>query len=606
MSNWDRFGAAAGKSVSDSALGIGQVLSSDLANLVMPIPGFATRALGKRYGLPQKIQAQIDENKKLDAPLMATKAGLGGYAAGTLAQMVGPGIAARGTAALPLVLPRTILGNALQGATVGALQPVASDESRGVNTAVGGLLGGFGATVPAVVGAGYRAAKGLLAPFTESGARSAAAKVVTGFAEDPARLLTPQQSAIPSVQRTLAEATLDPGIAQLQRTVAAREGAVFDSMRRSNNAARVGEIRKFAGDENTLAAAEASRKAKTSGARDAAYQEGGAFDAAQATARQADAQQAAAEVARVQAENARLRSLGLPGSAPAPTAPEVTSGVDGLLGDIGSIVASRNGNLAVQPTLASVSSAIKQGGDSFAGLVNSRDYIDALLTGKAGDASKAAKAATRELMQIKGRLDEEIASRAPSYPDYLRSYQAESAPINRMQVGQELLRRTSAGQLDTPTGVETLLPAQFGRQVRGLDRLAQQATGFKKAQADKILTPQDMSTIGAVNDDLGRQYYAETAARGPGSDTFQKLMTQGDVLGAVQEMGIKIPYAGAFQMLGKAGKERVNRQLVSILADPQSAQSVLAKASQNDRRVIENVLRVTGGRLGVVSTAVAE
>lgn len=67
-----------------------------------------------------------------------------------------------------------------------------------------------------------------------------------------------------------------------------------------------------------------------------------------------------------------------------------------------------------------------------------------------------------------------------------------SKPINRMQVGQTLLRDSQGSILDPVTHQYRITPAAFGRQVRNLDEAAQRATGFGKAKAQDILEPSDM------------------------------------------------------------------------------------------------------------------
>lgn len=79
-----------------------------------------------------KIQADIDEAKHLDAPLMGTGAGKVGNAIGTGAQ-------------LALVPASGIFGGAALGGAYGALQPVATGDTRAENAesgAVGGAVGG--------------------------------------------------------------------------------------------------------------------------------------------------------------------------------------------------------------------------------------------------------------------------------------------------------------------------------------------------------------------------------------------------------------------------------------------------------------------------------
>ena len=133
----DRFLSGAGKAVSDMGNGV--------------------RQIGAMVGIGDsaKVQADIDETKKLDKPLMDTGSGMAGNIAGNVAAAVLPaGALARGAqgvgalrtanAARAFVNPTTYMGAAGAGASLGALQPVASDESRAVNAglgAVGGTLG---------------------------------------------------------------------------------------------------------------------------------------------------------------------------------------------------------------------------------------------------------------------------------------------------------------------------------------------------------------------------------------------------------------------------------------------------------------------------------
>ena len=105
--------------------------------------------------------------------------------------------------------------------------------------------------------------------MTAKGAEKRVAETLRREAVDAAALSRAAPSAIPGVQRTLAEESLDPGIAILQRGVFARtpEAAVTRS---NNNAARVAALRGFAGDDAAVGAAEAARNAATKPLRDQA------------------------------------------------------------------------------------------------------------------------------------------------------------------------------------------------------------------------------------------------------------------------------------------------------------------------------------------------
>lgn len=91
------------------------------------------RGAGQMLGI--KSQADIDEARKLDAPLMQTGAGVAGNMTGTIAAAV-PAMMVPGA--------NSVVGAAALGGAMNALQPTAADESRLKNTAVGAALGGAG------------------------------------------------------------------------------------------------------------------------------------------------------------------------------------------------------------------------------------------------------------------------------------------------------------------------------------------------------------------------------------------------------------------------------------------------------------------------------
>lgn len=165
----ENFMAGAGKSVVDLGRGLGQI-GTDIGH-GMGMVSDQTQATG---------QAGIDNSRERDAALMDTKAGLGGNISGTLATTLIPGAgAARGAEALNLgrtamaarafVNPNTYRAAAAAGATQGALQPVASDQSRLANAGVG-ALGGLGGTA-AARGLG-RLAQPITSGLSEASARA--------------------------------------------------------------------------------------------------------------------------------------------------------------------------------------------------------------------------------------------------------------------------------------------------------------------------------------------------------------------------------------------------------------------------------------------------
>lgn len=124
----DNILAGAGKFFVDSGRGIAQLFGAD-------------------------NQDAIDEARRLDQPLMNTKSGLVGNIAGGVA------------ATLPLALipgVNTVAGGAALGAGVGLTSPVATGESRAVNTALGAGGGAIGSKVGQILSRGRNVPLGSL------------------------------------------------------------------------------------------------------------------------------------------------------------------------------------------------------------------------------------------------------------------------------------------------------------------------------------------------------------------------------------------------------------------------------------------------------------
>lgn len=110
-------------------------------------------------------QGEIDEQKRLDAPLMKTGAGLAGNIAGS-AVTYAP------TAMIPGA--GSLVGAGLIGAGVGAAQPVATGDSRATNAALGAVGGAGGQLLGRGIGRAIRPVEQSLNPQEQALAAAAA------------------------------------------------------------------------------------------------------------------------------------------------------------------------------------------------------------------------------------------------------------------------------------------------------------------------------------------------------------------------------------------------------------------------------------------------
>jgi hypothetical protein len=567
----ENYWAGMGKAFTDTGHGLMQLGATGARVIAEHTPA----ALGGDraaafYGAHERQQQQAEaERRQLDKPLTNTKAGTAGEVSGVLAQILAPGIALRGTAAGAALLPRTVAGNVAQGVGMGALQPVTDNGERGTNMLVGGAVGGLGAAAPKVVGGVARPAVNYLSRFGQKGAEKQAARLIAGEAANRANLLTAAPSAVPGVQRTLAEESLDTGIARVERNARSR-GLGFDAIDRGNNLARVDALRGIAGTPEDMAAAEAERHATSEPFRRAAMRATGV------------------DTETLRNQLARAQQL-------------------------------FDGRPAVQQTLDFVANQLYRDAtpaelkagfpariprDEVAGLSNVRDTLKDLMNGKLSGEAPAATAATRQIMMVRNGLDRAIGKTAPEFKGYLQAYREGSQPINRMQLGQHLIDKGSGAVLDPVTGAPTLAPAAFSRQANNLDAAAAAATGFRKAKAADILQPQDTAIIKAIQDDLERKAFAGTAGSGGNSHTFERQALE-NKLGAQAASGV--PVLGKFAgVLNKISDRRVQAQVVYLLQNPSRARAVLSSLPADERRVVQDALSRAGGATGALAPALAE
>ena len=562
MSGLDKFRAGIGKSLVDTTYGIGQQVATmgltparlglGLASTVMPEQAAQAEQI---ISTPERFfQEKASERLAIDADLMDTGAGIGGNIVGTAAQLIGPGAALKGTAAARALLPTTIRGNIAQGAALGALQPSTSAGDQAINTSLGGLFGGLGAGLVKAAGGTINGLRNLLSRSGLTNAERRAGEIILRESTNPSGL-TFEESAVPGVQRTLGESTQDPGLMALENTMRSRNRGAFDPIDQSNNAARVQKLQQIAGTDADMAAAIEARESASSGLRDTAFKEG----------------ETAAEQARQQAALMMGQD----------------SGIKSLREQVSSMASSASGRPSVQSAVKDVDRALKNAGDSVGGLYQVRQYIGDLMEGKAGNDKSYAKAATRELMQIRDALDDQLASRAPSFPEYLQAYRNASKPINRMEVGREVID-TAGGVIPDLLGNPTLTPAGVMKATTDLDAISAKATGFKKSKASDILTPDDIASIKAIQDDMIRQA-ARLKPAVAGSPTFERQAI-GDRLVKESVLG-KSPVVGKFfEHYEKVADDILNEKLAFLIANPKHARRVIDALPKNDQKPVRQML----------------
>lgn len=576
MSGTEKFFAGMGKSFSDTAKGLYQAGLESAERTALPVgailknvgaDGLAdayTRAVASPVvSAASAAREDAAQTRERDAALTSTGAGLAGNVTGTLATLIGPGLATRGTAAGAALLPRTVAGNAAQGAVLGALQPHTDAGDQVGNTAIGGTLGAVGAAVPGLLRAGYRGVRNLL-PGSLSGVERAAAREIQGQATEQG-IPNIVRSAVPGVQRTLGEATTDPGLMRLENAIRAAQGDTFRPVDRANNLARVEALQGIAGTEADMQAAIAARNAAGSSAREEAMRGGGVglTDTLEA------AQQAIA------------------GQRGRPAVQRGLQEAQGLLRNDAAAVYGPGGQMEV--------------------IDNVRKSLGDMLSGKYSADTSAALTGSRELIGVRDTLNNEVSRQVPAFGDYLRAWREGSVPINRMEVGRELLDRSASATPDE-MGVRTLLPAQFSRQMNDLDATAARATGFDKAKAADVLTPDDLNLLRSIQDDMSRQFSRQGSAT-TGSQTAERMKVLGSLgrRGAEGIVGWLPGNVGnlardAARGIDAGAQQRLQAKIAQLIANPDDYVRILQRLGPEDRKALETVVGQLTARTSTATT----
>lgn len=545
--------AGFGKSFVDVGRGVKQI-GAEVADAVAPRQKtIADLVSGRDPSRAAAITREIDESRRLDQPLMRTTAGTVGNVAGTVAQTV------------PLAFvpgANTIVGSSLIGGGVGAVQPVATGESRGTNVAIGTGAGVAGPVLARTVGASWRAGKALTEPFTTAGRDRIAARTLERFG------VTPTDIAGATSAPTATGARL-PLAEQIARPEAAAAAArLADNMRAANP---------------QVAAQMAAREGENNAARVATLEGLSAGRDAAATARSAQAG------ALYKSANAQVIDPAKLSSAASAEFAKVTQlpAVQKAMGQ----AAENLQNLGSSAPMSSIE-ALHQT------KLAMDDQISALMAGRPSAST------VNEAMSIKSaqsRLIKFIESQSPDYAKARAAYAAMSKPINQADIAGEVLKRGSTNTTDL-LGNRRLMAGQLTGAVADEGKLIKGATGRDLgSKLSDVLEPDQLAAINAVVGEVDRGAAVARAANDPGSATAQRLAGQNIVEQTLSRTGLPASAANSVTLqeiiarplnfLYKGAAEpRIQMTLGEALLNPAAANRIMAAAAPAQRSAIVKVL----------------
>lgn len=534
MDTLDRLRAGAGKSLSD-------VIDTG-------------KRLGNMVGVGDYDHKAAQEDQRIAQPLMNTTAGKVGKFVGDVALTAIP--AAKGAqaiangsrvvaAALPAALAARkiatgaapFVGAAATGAATGAaLSP--DDLSGGAE--VGAAMGPLGELGGRVAQGIYQGGKAVIEPLWDAGRQRILQRTMNRFASDPAALragANNPQVLVPGYTPTLAEATGDTGIAQLQRGAqimppVASELSAANSQRMQAYRAALDDL---AGND---------------GKRD--------FFAAN---REGNAEQ---NYGKAYADGLNMT-------------PDIQAQFDGLMQ-----------RPSIQDALPVAQRLAREKGinlDDPAGSVAGMHYVKKALDNQIGGLTNDGLSTMRDAVgDTQKDFIAALRQASPQYGNALDQYAADSRPLNQMALGQKLRDTMIPALGDFNEDLARSRAQQYAQALRDSAGTARRATGLDSATIENVLDPAQFQTVQNIGRDAARYTQAQEAGKIPGSPTAQYLGAQNvlqQTLGplgagpALLDSAAGRAAAGVLSLPFRATASRTEEMLARALRDPAFAAQIL-------------------------------
>lgn len=479
-STLDKIGAG----IEHGTLSVPKYLGHEGADFIAKQLGAAPAAISANDA---KYAAEQEAYKKRygDSTIAATAA-IPGQVISTLPYMMvgGAGAEAAAPESLSAMLSKVANTNKLTrlgaSAATGAAQGAefntltGEDPRKGAETGAlfGGIIGPGGA---AALNYAKNKIGNFIEPLTEAGRTGIANKIIQGYGESPLNINASEL--IPGSKPTLAEATGNPGIAQLQDTLRDNNSKQFTERELANTQARNNALMGASGTPQDIEAASALRAAE---AEKALGNPGKGIPSTLF---------AAAKPVVTDSVNSKIEQILAGKSGSRPAVVQSMNAVKDMLND-------EKGNPITDPE--TLYHSVRKGiGD----LLDKKN-----LTNPAGQQAAA------QLGEVRDALDETIEQGAPGFKKYLSDYSQASSPIEAMKWMQGLNLKDSQGNI-TLSGVQNAL--------KNANKL-QNTPGISPA---KGLTQNQIDTLQSIRDDLLRKQNL-SLGKSYGSPTIQKATAQ--------------------------------------------------------------------------------
>ncbi len=508
------------------------------------------RGVGQMLGMVSRDD--VKQSRQVDEALNRTTGGKVGNFVGNVA-MLAP------TAMIPGV--NTYTGAATIGAASGMAQPSESSEETAKNTTMGGLLGPAGILLGRGLNAAWQGGKALVEPFTKAGQEAIAARTLQQFASNPqaaAQALKSAEVLVPGSRPTMAQASRDTGLAQLERTLGnnPETGARLADAMAAQRAARLQAVQHVAGTDEFY-----------SGIKEGVRTFAGE-DYARAMAQGMDAGMAAALKPQIKELMAR------------PSIQQAVREAKALAAEKGV--------------------SLKNPGGSVEGLDWVKKGIDNLISKATSPGNAIGKERLASLVQTKQDLMSVIEQVAPAYKEANDAFAQMSKQVNAMDAARLLLDKMQPA-LGRYGASSREMKNEYARALEQATESVKKSTGMN-LPLSAVMPQRDIKALNNVAKDMARAADAQDLGRAVGSNTAQNLAAQNLLRRTLGPAGLQqswaesnalqaflTPYTGVAKLAGS--ENAVLERLLRASLDPNDAATLLMLAQRQPSNVAPTALR---------------
>jgi len=502
------------------------------------------------------LQKEIALSRKIDAPFKSGFAGMTGNIVGKAAPLVGLGLVPPIAGALGVpafiggLLPgaATVAGGAGAGLLSGMLEP-SLDNNEAARNAMFGAGGGAAGVLAGRLIPSF--GKALLDPFRAGGREQIVGKTLQRFAgdkiDDVTKAAAQATAKTPGWNPTLSEATMNPGLAVLERGAVSADPALSAALATrgiEQNAAALSAIRQIAGTPAQRLILEESRKNAAGPLYARAMEEG--------------VDEQVAKALQPQIKNLMER----------PSMQTAAARAKEIFGE--------------------ESIALAKSGDS-KGLQYLKQALDDIVQKASSPTSSIGKNQLRALTQTRDDLRLVLDELVPTLRQADQIYAGMSMPVNQSRIAAELEKKLTPALMDfSPNMPANVTPSRYAEAMRSLEEKLPSLTGYPGATLQGSISNRAMDTLTGIGEDMARRSIVSKLAGGPNSQTAQNLATQNLMRQIFGPLGLPESFSeatiaktlmGPLNLITKqAAEPEIKAVMARVLTDPEFASMLMAQS----------------------------